>query len=155
MAMARQFIAKSLASGAVDMAYALARSGAPRLSLEQWRGYANGLIRRGATPSGVLTVENLAGTILGLCSYRIDPAPGQGAICSVEFLVALDLVDNEAVTTALLKALEALARRQGAVALRLDLPYGTPATKQLLGRLDKSGHRIDKIRLLKQLSVAS
>ena len=153
--MARQFIAKSLAFDAVDMAYALARSGASDLGLEQWRSYANGLIRRRAAVSGILTIENLAGTILGLCAHRIDPSPGQGAICSVEFLVALDLVDNETVTAALLKALEALARRQGAVALRLDLPYGTPATKQLLDRLDKSGHRVDKIRLLKQLSAAS
>jgi len=150
--MARQFIAKSLVPDAVDRTYALARNGAPSLSLEEWRNYARGLIRRGPA-GGVLTVENLAGTVQGLCSYRIDPSPGQGAICSVEFLVALDLLSSETVTEALLQALEALARRQGAAALRLDLPYGTPATTQLLRHLDRSGHRLDKIRLLKQLDA--
>src|SRR5438067_472717 len=97
-AMARQFIAKSLASDGVDRAYVVARNGAPGLSLEDWRDYAGGLIRRGPVSSGVLTVENLAGTVQGLCSYRIDPSPGHGAICSVEFLVALDLLNSETVT---------------------------------------------------------
>lgn len=152
--MTRQFIAKSLAPELVDKAFAVARSGHPCLSLDQWRRYANRLLHSGAPRRGVLTVENLGGTIQGLCSYRIRPSLGQGNICSVEFLVALDLVDNGTVTAALLKALEALARRQGAAALRLDLPYGTRTTEQLAARLGKSGHRIDRIQLLKQLRTA-
>ena len=75
----------------------------------------------------------------------------RSAIAETDY--ALDLLSSETVTEALLQALEALARRQGAAALRLDLPYGTPATTQLLRHLDRSGHRLDKIRLLKQLDA--
>ncbi len=149
--MAREFIVKSMRPEAVDKAFAVARMGVSGLSLQQWRRYATGLIRRRAAESGLLSVENRAGTIQGLCGYRTNATPGNEAICSVEFLVALDLVDGETVTTVLLKALEELARRQGAMALRLDLPYGTAATGQLLHRLDKSGHHIERIGLLKPL----
>ncbi len=152
--MARQFITKSLASESVDKAFAVARSADFTLTLDQWRSYARGLIERGTAICGVLSLENRAGTIQGLCSYRVESSLGHGAICSVDYLVALDLVDNAVVTAALLKALEELARRNGAAALRLDLPYGTPATEQLLGCLGKNGHRIDRIRLLKQLAAA-
>jgi hypothetical protein len=55
------------------------------------------------------------------------------------------------VTTALLTALENLARRLGASALRLDLAYGTRVTDQLLCRLSENGHRIDRVRLVKPL----
>jgi len=153
--MARQFIAKSLASESVDKAFAVARSADFALTVDQWRGYTRGLIKRGAATSGMLSVENRAGTIQGLCSYRIESSLGHGSICTVDYLVALDLVDSAAVTAALLKALEALARRNGAAALRLDLPYGTQTTEQLLCRLGESGHRIDRIRLLKQLRTGS
>lgn len=149
--MARQFIVKSMAPGAVDKCFAVARSGAIGLSLGQWRRYAVGLIGRAATARGLLTLENRAGTIQGLCGYRFIPRPGDGTVCSVEFLVALDLVNDEAVVVALLKALEGLARRQGAVALRLDLPHGTTATSQRLRRLGRSGHRIERIGLSKSL----
>lgn len=151
--MARQLIVKSMAPTAVDRAYAVARNGAAGLSLRQWRRYAGALIERRTGGRGLLSVENPAGTILGLCGYRIAATPRDGTICSVEFLVALDLLDCEAVMSALLGALEERARRQGATGLRLDLPYGTAATTELLRRLDQSGHRIERIGLLKSLSA--
>jgi hypothetical protein len=79
---------------------------------------------------------------------------GGGDVCSVEFLVALDLIDAEAVATALLRAIERRARHRGAVALRLDLPYGTATSRELLRRLDKCGHRVERIGLLKSLRSA-
>ena len=99
----------------------------------------------------MLSVENCIAAIQGQCSYRIELSFAHGAICSVDYLVALDLVDSAAVTAALLEALENMARRQDAAALRLDLPHGTRATEQLLRRLCDRGHRIERIRLLKEL----
>ncbi len=149
--MARQFIAKSLRPESVDKAFAVVRSADFSLTLDQWRDYALGLIRCGMPTSGILSVENRAGTIQGLCAYRTEASLGCGVICSVDYLVGLDLIDEAAVMAALLKASEDMARRQGAVALRLDLLHGTRTTKQLLRRLCKTGHRIERIRLLKEL----
>ena len=151
--MARQFIAKSLVPEFVDQAFAVARSTDYGLTLDRWRAYALGLIEGSPGRSGVLSIENRAGTIQALCSYRIEQSLRGGQICSVDHLVALDLVDSTAVTAALLKALEALARRQSAAALRLDLPYGTAMTEILLRQSRSTGHRIDRIRLLKPLGA--
>jgi hypothetical protein len=150
--MARQFITKSLSPELIDQAFTVARSGDFGLTLDSWRRYALGLMKHGPKAGGVLIVENRRGTIQAVCSYRIEASLGGGPICSVDHLVALDLVDSGAVTTALLKALEDLARRQSAVALRLDLPYGARATEVLLKRLAEHGHRIECIRLLKPLA---
>jgi hypothetical protein len=151
IAVARQFIAKSLGPESVDKAFAVVRSADFTLTLDQWRDYALGLIKRAVPTSGVLSIENRAGTIQGLCGYRTESSLGHSAICSVDYLVALDLVDEAPVLAALLKALENMARRQGATALRLDLPDGARTTEQLLQRLCESGHRIEWIRLLKEL----
>ena len=149
--MARQFIVKSLRPESVDKAFAVARSADFALTLDQWRDYALGLIKCNMTTSGVLSIENRVGTIQGLCGYRTESLLGCGVICSVDYLVVLDLIDEAAVMAALLMALEDMARRQGAVALRLDLLHGTRTTEQLLQRLCKTGHRIERIRLLKEL----
>jgi hypothetical protein len=148
---ARQFIAKSLRPESVDKAFAVARSADFTLTLDQWRDYALGLIKCAMPTSGVLTIENRAGTIQGLCGYRTESSLTCGAICSVDYLVVLDLIDEAAVMAALLKALENMARRQGATALRLDILHGTRTTERLLRRLCETGHRIERTRLLKEL----
>ena len=149
--MARQFIVKSLRPGSVDKAFAVARSADFGLTLDQWRDYALGLIKNDTTTSGVLTMESRAGTIQGLCGYRTESSLGRVTICSVEYLVVLDLIDEATVTAALLTVLENMARRQGTAALRIDLPHGARTTGRLLQRLCKTGHQIERIRLLKVL----
>lgn len=130
--MARQFIVKTLRPEAVDKSFAVARSADFTLTLDQWRDYALGLIRCGMPTSGVFSIENRAGTIQGLCGYRAESSRDCGVIFSVDYLVVLDLIDEAAVVVALLTALEDLARRQGAVAIRLDIRHGTRTTKQLV-----------------------
>lgn len=152
--MARQFIVRSLTTPSVDKAFAVVRSADFGLTLDQWRDYARGLIKSDTTTSGVLIVENRAGTIQGLCCYRTESSLGGAAICSVDYLVALDLIDEAAVAAALLTVLEDMARRWGSEALRIDLPHGTRTTEQLLRRLYKNGHQIERIRLLKVLHTA-
>jgi hypothetical protein len=151
---ARQFIVNSLRLESVDKAFAVARSADFTLTLDQWRDYALGLIKYGMPTSGVLSIENRAGTIQGLCGYRTESSLSCRAICSVDYLVVLDLIDDAAVMAALLAALEDMARRQGATALRLDLLHGTRTTERLLRRLCETGHRIERIRLLKELSTS-
>jgi hypothetical protein len=148
---ARQFIAKSLRPECVNKAFAVARCSDFTLTLDRWRDYALGLITCGMPTSGVLSIENRAGTIQGLCGYRTESSLGCGVICSVDYLVVLDLIDEAAVMAALLTALEDMARQQGAVTFRLDLLHGTRAMEHLLQRLCKTGHRIERIRLLKRL----
>jgi hypothetical protein len=151
-AMPRELLTRSLAVKGVDQAYAVIRSAGVSFTLQRWRRYAGDLVRRGPAGCGILTVENRHGTIQGLCSYRMAGAPGGGTHCAVELIVALDLIDEGAVAAALLQATEALARRNGARALSVNLSCASPMRPALLARLGNNGLRIDQIRLLKPLS---
>lgn len=149
--MARELLAKSLNLAEIDQAYAVIRSAGLAFSLPHWRRYAGDLVRRGPAGCGVLTIENRHGTIQGLCSYRISRTPDGEPTCAVELLVALDLIDEGIVGAALMQAAEALARRQGARTLSVDLPFDSLLGRGLLARLGEDGLRIDQIRLLKLL----
>lgn len=146
--MPRQYIARNLDRASADQAFALARNVFFGLSLEEWRRF---LEERDAAHGGVLAIQNRVGTLQGLCSYRFDPMLGKGRVCTAEILVALDLVDSAPVATALLQALEEMARRRGASALRVSLPQGASTTDRLVARLVQKGHRVDAIGLVKDL----
>ncbi len=88
----------------------------------------------------MLAIQNRLGTIQGLCAYRMEWQLGQGSLCSADALVALDLADPAAVAAALVRALEDLARRHGAAALRIRLPHAAPTTDRLISRLAERGH---------------
>jgi hypothetical protein len=152
--MPRQFIAKLLDRDSADRAYTLAQLSASELGLEEWRRFVANGAGTPASEGGVLAIQNRSGIMQGLCSYRFEESLGRGKVCSVENLVALDLLDNACVASALLQALEDLARRGGASALRLDLVGKSPAGDRLIARLHDRGHRQEAIRLVKDLGIA-
>jgi hypothetical protein len=149
--MSRELQAKSLTKEDVDRAFGLIRSAGGEFTLARWRRYAGQLIRRGPANCGLLAVENSRGTIQGLCSYRMVSTPEGDRHCVVESIVALDLIDEGEVTAGLLQAIELIARRLGAQALSVSLPYRSCVGGSLLARLDSAGMRIDRLRLLKPL----
>jgi hypothetical protein len=152
--MPRQFIAKLLDRGSADQAYALARLSTSSLGLDEWRRFVAGGVFPPGAKGGVLAIQNLSGIIQGLCSYRFEQSLGRGKVCMADNLIALDLLDNACVAAALLQALEDLARRSGASALRLDLAGGSPAADRLIARLRERGHRPETIGLIKELGAA-
>jgi hypothetical protein len=149
--MSRQFIAKSLDRGSADQAFALARNAAFGLSLAEWRRFLEESARGRSGEGGILAVQNRLGIIQGLCRYRFEPTLGRGSVCSAEILVALDLVDEAPVAVALIQALEDLARRKSASALRLSLAQAAPATDRLSQRLHDRGYHSESIGLIKDL----
>ena len=153
--MSRQFIAKPLDCESADQSYALARNAAFGVSLEDWRRFLEERAGTSAGDGGVLAIQNRMGIIQGICSYRFDPALGLGKVCAAEVLVTLDLVDTAPVAAALLQALEDLARRKGAAAMRVILPQGAPMTERLVVRLLERGHQVDAIGLVKDLREAA
>jgi hypothetical protein len=152
-AVPRQFIIKSLDRSSADQAFALARNAAFGLRLEEWRHFLEESAGRHPGDGGVLAVQNRVGTIQGLCRYHFEPALGRGKVCSAEILVALDLVDEAPVAVALIQALEDLARRKSATALRLRLAQDSPPTQRLIAHLVQTGHRVDAVGLIKDLGA--
>ena len=153
--MSRQFIAKSLDRESAEQSYALARNAVSGVSLAEWRRFLEERAGAAAGEGGVLAIQNRLGIIQGICTYRFDPALGLGKVCAAEVLVTLDLVDTAPVAAALLQALEDLARRKGAAAMRVSLPQDAPTTGRLVVRLVERGHLVDAIGLVKDLREAA
>ena len=153
--MSRQFIAKSLDRESAEQSYALARNAVSGVSLAEWRRFLEERAGAAAGEGGVLAIQNRLGIIQGICTYRFDPALGLGKVCAAEVLVTLDLVDTAPVAAALLQALEDLARRKGAAAMRVSLPQDAPTTGRLVVRLVERGHHVDAIGLVKDLREAA
>jgi len=153
--MSRELIIKLLDRESVDQAFPLACLSASGLSLEEWRRFATGPAGALGASHGVLSIQNRSGVIQGLCSYRFEASLRHGRVCVAEDLVALDLMDDTCVADALLRALEDLARRGGATALRLNLPGQSPAGDRLIARLRGRGHRWESVGLVKELGAVS
>jgi hypothetical protein len=147
--MPRALQATTLAAGEVDRSYPLILSGGTGFSLQGWRRYAGSLVKHGPIRCGLLAVKDQRGTILGICSYRMQRAPEGGQLCAVELIVALDLIDESEVAIALLDGIEALARRQEANAMSVSLPYASKLGLTLLARLGDGGLQLHQLRLLK------
>ena len=153
--MSRELIIKLLDRESVDQAFPLACLSASGLSLEEWRRFATGPAGALGASHGVLSIQNRSGVIQGLCSYRFEASLRHGRVCVAEDVVALDLMDDTCVADALLRALEDLARRGGATALRLNLPGQSPAGDRLIARLRGRGHRWESVGLVKELGAVS
>jgi len=149
--MAHFFVAKPLTAESVDRAFTLAQAAVKGLELDQWRRFARMCMSQGPTRGGIFIVENRARTILGLATYRIEPALGFKSVCSVENFVTFDLLDNKAVAKTLVRALESLARRQGASAIRIAHTHGLSALGAPIDPLRDAGHCLDSILSFKRL----
>lgn len=156
--MKRHFIARQLVPDRVDDAFPIARAAVPGLTLERWRVFAGEsvAVADGATPPGIMVVENDRGYIQGLCTYRLQHDMRHGTILTVDDLVALDLVDDGAVATALVDALESRARACGCSAIRLHLAEDAkarPNSPVLYEFLKRNGHAVDAVRLVKPVVI--
>jgi len=111
-----------LESDHIDLAYPLVVTLHPSLSLEAWRLYADRLISGNDAPTGIVTVRNPFGTIQGLASYLRRPTLSSGDVLQVDDLIALDLIDPDSISRALMDALAQIGRTLGCHAVCYCLP---------------------------------
>jgi hypothetical protein len=155
--MKRQFQVKPLAPDRVDATFTIAQAAVPGLTLERWRQFAANAVPPGnaATAPGILVVENERGYIQGFCTYRLQRDMRHGLILAVDDLVAIDLINSDAVAAALVDALESTARRLGCSAVRLHMEESAGGTTSpvLYEFLKRSGHAVDAVRLVKPIDL--
>ena len=120
---------EELPPDSVGTVFPLLREAIPGLSLPVWLRFArraSGPGRAGQT--GIMVVRRAPRPMpCGLFIWRRDDDLEHGAVLVAEHLVAIDLLDPEPVTAALVQELEALAKRLGCggirtVVIRPDAP---------------------------------
>ena len=150
-AMSDRYLAKPLVERQVDQAFPVVQAIQPGTSIEAWRAFARRLI---AEPErgGVMTVQ-AAGYIYGLFSYRVEPSLQYGDVLVVENFAVLDLFSPAAAASALVKAMDELAKRRGCGAIHTGLPSGDRLTpdyrRWMIGRFRDLGHHLESITLCK------
>ncbi len=123
-----ELVVETLPSERARLAYPLLLQALPALTLDDWLGFTRQVARSGRhVPAGIL-VARRSGTpyLCGALCFRRDPDPQAGAVLTAEHLVALDLLYPQAVMTAMLQALDAVAVTLSCQAIRVMLPAPRP-----------------------------
>lgn len=138
----------------VAQALPLVQAIRPQLSLDDWRAY----VRRFPTQSGdcarsgIATVQDDAGVILGLFAYRVDSTAPHGKTLFVDHFVALDIISPTAVTAELADGMERIAHCLGCHAVHTAVSCtDCPRGRDLIERLRAFGHRLERFQLCKPL----
>jgi hypothetical protein len=148
----------SLTPEKVDRAYGLVRLVTAQISLETWRGFATSLISPSDTPeSGILTIEDERGYILGLVGYVVDRDLEHGRTLLAKNFFALDGLDTKKkeVAYALIEALEDLARDKGCRAIRTIVHEPEAALRDawIIEVLKGCGHHTEARRFIKAVEI--
>ncbi|HET8997039.1 MAG TPA: hypothetical protein VFN42_10275 [Acetobacteraceae bacterium] len=142
------FIVRALPSDQLPAVYPLVREFAPSLEAASWLRFARQLVN-GKRPGqgGIVGAWRLGRSFpCGLFCYRVDNDLMRGKILVAEHFVAVDLLDPQAVLSALVEELDSLAARLGCRAVRSVVHGGND---HVHSGLAAAGHEPEASLLLK------
>lgn len=142
----------------VARAYALVQLVASDVSLEAWRKFAHRRLSRAPTSSsGIHTVQDRQGNILGLASYTADDGLNDVRTFTVDHLVVVATTERQrdAVLSALLGAMETIAanHRCGAIQFQLEATGSAILDQHARWLLEAAGHSERYVLLAKMLGT--
>ena len=121
--MVRTFTTAALTSNEIGPAFTLISVASPEIDLAAWKNYVRPMID-GPAPqlASAITLRNEGGYLCGLLTYRSERDLRFGTVLAVDVFCAVDVINEDAATRALLEAAEEKARelRCAAVYVRLD-----------------------------------
>lgn len=116
----RSFLIRPLTPDLIERAFPVVQSALPELSLDRWRAYAE---RIAEDPSGGITVAlDEQGYVAGLFAFHALPDLRNGLVLVVRDLIAVDLVNPDPVTAALLGAIDSTAAQRGCALVVMSAP---------------------------------
>jgi len=142
------FIVRSLPSEQLPAVYPLVREAAPSLQPAAWLRFGRQLLNaKRAGQAGIVAAWRQGRSFpCGLFCYRVDQDLLQGKVLVAEHFVAVDLLDPQAVLSALVEELEALALRLDCRAVRSVVHGGS---EDVHSGLSAAGHEPEAALLFK------
>jgi hypothetical protein len=132
-----KFLTRPLERDQIAQAYTLIQSADPTITLDRWSRFAHRLITppRLNRPAGIITVQTEAGYMCGMFVFEIVDDLRLTRTLSIRNVVAISLVQPDAIVGALLAAAESLAHLNGCAAITTLVDSGTDGlvTEQLAG----------------------
>lgn len=138
----------------VRTVYPLVRETVAGLDLKSWVVFARRIAHpRRATQTGILAVTRAGRSLpCGVFLYHREAQLTGGAVLVAEHFVALDVVDPQPVVQALVRELDALAKRLGCTAIRVVVPGDCSLVQS---GLQAAGHRPRGLALWKPVENAT
>lgn len=114
-----KFLTRPLERDQIAQAYALLQSADPAITLDRWSRFAHRLIAppRVNRPTGIMTIQTEAGYMCGLFVFDIVDDLRLTRTLTIRNVVAISLVQPDAIVCALLAAAESLAHLNGCAAI--------------------------------------
>lgn len=150
-----KFLTRPLERDQVAQAYALIQSADPSVSLDRWTRFAQRLLS--ARHAGIMTIQTEAGYMCGLFAYEIFEDLRLNRTLAIRHVVAVSLVQPEAIAQALLEAAESLAHLNGCAALTalFDEEFGGTSPDWFAAQLAGNGFRRNAILSAKTIGSGS
>lgn len=155
--MAEHFIAEPLDRRHIAQAFPLVRLGVPGLTMDRWRAFARAQLgaRQRGGDRGILAVRNPAGYIHGLVIFETSEDLHLGRVLLVSHWVTAQSVGSGAVVSALIAAVEKVARTHECEAVLASLPNLTQAQgigdHWLAGHFKRAGFELQMIPVVRQV----
>lgn len=158
--MGRNLQIRSLGAAQLSQAFPLVQAAVPGATLAGWLDYGRALEEHSVRePGGVASAVDDKGYIYGLFCYRIAPDLHYRRVLCVDNLVVLDFIDRQGTMTALINAIDDLARRRKCGATHVSLPQKLAGLEEngsaLLAPFWRAGHVMHGIRLAKPINLGA
>lgn len=121
--MSDNYTIRPLTPERIDEAFPVVAILDPGITPDEWCGYAETLLEPSDSRhgNGIITVQDPQGNIIGFSVYRIRPDLKRGRILDIENFAVVNLIGPQHAASALLKALEDLARDTQCECLSISL----------------------------------
>ncbi|HQT63998.1 MAG: hypothetical protein B7Z75_12385 [Acidocella sp. 20-57-95] len=135
----RDYFVEPLSAVSLASAYPLIRLAAPGIALATWKRQAKAVIdKRHRGAKGILIARPAQRPyICGMVWYRAEFDLVKGRVLHAYNLVAIDLLDSEAIILHLMLALGPVARLNGCVWVNIIMPDGCAASKDVHHAADR------------------
>ncbi len=136
----------------VDRAYPLVQAVLPDASIDAWRRFAAArLSSETDNRTGILTVYNEQGCIVGIGTYMLAQDLLNGPILFADHICALDVTDQPSVARALLRGIERIAEQHGCTAVQTTLTQtqALQAVGWISNILHERGHCVKGLQMCK------
>ena len=157
--MSEPLAARLLDRDSIDRAYPLIRNIAAAITLDRWGRFARPLVssRSGARPRGLMTIQNMAGYILGLFGFEVrDDLHVNRTLC-VENIVIADIPGRDAIWNVVQEAAEQLATLHDCKAIRAslndDLDPSSRDRAWIATSFEAAGYSLEGVRACKRIQT--
>lgn len=116
----------------VDRAYPLIRDLLPGVTLERWKRFVEPYLSAQSTcwPSGLMTVQNAVGCILGFFCFSVRDDLNNGRVMFIDNIIVAEIPGHNTIINTITETIQTLANQNYCPVTHIDLTNGLNGTEK-------------------------